>query len=72
MFEQVRRLLHWESLETRRKNNRLSLLKKINTGHVEEDGSGSGQGTSAEYKITDERCVSPAGNPTKGKDLVEG
>ena len=27
--------LHWESLETRRKNNRLSLLHKINTGHVD-------------------------------------
>ena len=26
------KVLHWESLETRRKNNRLSILHKINTG----------------------------------------
>ena len=29
------KVLHWESLEARRKNNRLSLLHKINTGHVD-------------------------------------
>ena len=29
------KVLHWDSLETRRKNNRLSLLHKINTGHVD-------------------------------------
>ena len=29
------KLLHWESLETRRKSNRLSLLHKINPGHVD-------------------------------------
>ena len=34
-----------------------------------EDGSGSGQGTSAGCEITDGHCVSPLGNPTKGKDL---
>ena len=27
--------LHWESLDARRKNNRLILLHKINTGHVD-------------------------------------
>ena len=30
-----------------------------------------GQGTSAGYGITDGNCVSPPGNPTKGKDLEE-
>ena len=30
------------------------------------------QGTSAGYEITDEQCVSPPGNPTKGKDLARG
>ena len=29
------KVLHWESLEMRRKNNRLSLLHKINTDHVD-------------------------------------
>ena len=29
------KVLHRESLETKRKNNRLSLLHKINTGHVD-------------------------------------
>ena len=29
------KVLQWESLETRRKSNRLSLLHKINTGHVD-------------------------------------
>ena len=29
------KVLTWESLETRRKNNRLSRLHKINTGHVD-------------------------------------
>ena len=29
------KVLHWESLETTKKNNRLSLLHKINTGHVD-------------------------------------
>ena len=33
-----------------------------------EDGSEDGQGTSAEYKITDRHRVSPPGNPTKGND----
>ena len=28
-------------------------------------------GTSARYEITDGHCVSPPGNPTKGKDLEE-
>ena len=37
-----------------------------------EDGSGPGQGTSAEYEITIGRRVPPAGNPTKGNDLEEG
>ena len=37
-----------------------------------EDRSGPGQGTSAGYKVTDEHCVSPPGNPTKGKYLEEG
>ena len=36
-----------------------------------EDGSGRGQGTSAGYEITDGRCVSPPGNPTKGEDPDE-
>ena len=36
-----------------------------------EDGSGPGQGTSAEYEITGGHCVSPPRNPTKGKDLEE-
>ena len=35
------------------------------------DGSGPGQCTSAGYEITDERCVSPLRNHTKGKDLEE-
>ena len=30
-----------------------------------EYGSGSGQGTSAKYEITDGHCVSPLGNHTK-------
>jgi len=29
------KVLHWESLETRRKKNRIRLLHKINTGHVD-------------------------------------
>ena len=29
------KVLHWESLEARRKNTRLSLLYQINTGHVD-------------------------------------
>ena len=29
------KVLHWERLEARRKNNRLSLLHNINTGHVD-------------------------------------
>ena len=33
--------------------------------------SGSGQGMSAGYEITNGHCVSPPGNPTKGKDLEE-
>ena len=33
------------------------------------DGSGPGQGTSPEYEITDEHCVSPHRNPAKRKDL---
>ena len=37
-----------------------------------EGGSGPVQGTSAEYEITDGHCVSPPGNPTKGKDVEEG
>ena len=37
-----------------------------------EDRSGPGQGTLAGYKVTDEHCVSPPGNPTKGKYLEEG
>ena len=36
-----------------------------------EDGNGPGQGMSAGYEITDGHCVSPPGNPTKGKDLEE-
>ena len=36
-----------------------------------EDGSEPGQGTSVGYEITDGHCVSPPGNPTKGKDLEE-
>ena len=36
------------------------------------DGSGPGQGTSAGYENTNGHCVSPPGNPTKGKDLEEG
>ena len=32
-----------------------------------EDGSGPGQGTSAGYGITDGHCVSPPGNPMKGR-----
>ena len=39
---------------------------------MSEDGSGSGQRTSAEYEITGGHCVSPPGNHTKGKDLEEG
>ena len=38
---------------------------------MSEGGSGRGQGTSAEYEITDGHCVSPPGNLTKGKDLEE-
>ena len=30
-----------------------------------------GQGTSAGYEMTDGHCISPLGNPTKGKDLGE-
>ena len=30
-------------------------------------GDGPRQGTSAGYEITDGHCVSPPGNPTKGK-----
>ena len=36
-----------------------------------EDVSGPGQGTSAGYEITDGHCISPTGNPMKGKDLEE-
>ena len=43
----------------------------IDTDRLSEDGSGPGRGTSAGYKITDGHCVSPTGNPTKGKDLEE-
>ena len=34
-------------------------------------GSRPGQGTSAGYEITNGHCVSPPGNPMKGKDLEE-
>jgi len=36
-----------------------------------EDGSGPGQGTSAEHETTDGHCVASPGNPTKGNDLEE-
>ena len=36
-----------------------------------EDGSGPGQGTSAEYEITDGHNVSPPGNLAKGQYLEE-
>ena len=35
------------------------------------DGSGPGQGTSAEYEIFDKRRMSPPGNLTKRNDLEE-
>ena len=34
-----------------------------------EEGSGHGQGTSAEYEITNGHRVSPPGNPMKGNDV---
>ena len=36
-----------------------------------EDGTGSGQGTSAGYETTDGHGLSPPGHTTKGKDLDE-
>ena len=38
---------------------------------IEQVGSGPGQGMSAGYEITNGHCVSPHGNPTKGKDIEE-
>ena len=32
----------------------------------------AGQGRAAGYEITDRHCVSPPGNPMKGKDIEEG
>ena len=41
---------------------------KVTTGLIKsEDRSGSGQDTSAEYKVTDGHCVSPSGNHRKGR-----
>ena len=40
-------------------------------GDNSEDGSVPGQGTSAGYEIIDAHCVSPHGNPAKGKYLDE-
>jgi len=44
-------------------------------GHVasckSEDRRGAGQGSSAEYEITNGHCVSPPGNPTDIKHLEE-
>ena len=46
-----------------RKTNRIEQVRRR---------SGLGQGTSAEYEITDEYCVAPPGNPGKGNDLEGG
>ena len=38
---------------------------------IEQIKRGPGQGTSAGYEVTDGQCLSPRGNPAKGKDLEE-
>ena len=55
-----------------RKTNICIRKKTKATDLIEQVRSGPEQGTSAGYEITDGHCVSPPGNPMKGKDVEEG
>ena len=48
------------------KNKHMDKRGQVTDGLLEsQDGCGAGQGTSAEYEITNGHCVSPAGNHIK-------